>query len=583
MVLASLKPISISTRRILLAVCALFLCACQEHLAMAAATSPACSLEPVDTRGGTLTFSWEQLVHDDAFFSLRNNSTTDQAVTVRLAGVTKPKPGAPLEALSIEPDSGVTKGNDDKFVVPKGGAILFYLKEAGTTPLPIPASGNYVTHLLLGPPCDAAAFKPASITITVGKVQPVIPKLSLMVLRPEPWSSSWTTTVDTPIRRGASLPDLSRASRPVGILQRDSGGLATVTWTGTKEDAAPVYPEASLLVDHLGGAGTYSGSIILADEKQGYDGKPSNPIELSLVVKDHVFWPVAMIFFSVLIAFAVKRYLGVQRLIWNMGLEEASIGKEYQEAERKFGAATAGKEYGKYSILEDLERQRTAILGSLSKVIKSWGITSIDGNQDYKSASDNLLGLHHFLSEWGDLGDELAKLGDALNAALTSGGKELAGAPEVSAAEKLLAGRPIKMGDIDDLSKNILQATQDLNGLMENATGVAGPRLAAAMFAVRTELRHPHSKSSPEVTDKRRAAFLVRAIREGDIAVALFAIVIAELIGLNTKYLGYKSFGTIKDYVDLFVWGAGTKATLDIVTAVLDRISTSLYRQVPPS
>jgi hypothetical protein len=64
------------------------------------------------------------------------------------------------------------------------------------------------------------------------------------------------------------------------------------------------------VVADLDGAGTYSGSIVLADEKQGYDGKPSNPFELAILVTDHRYWPAGMILVSVLIAFAVKRYLG---------------------------------------------------------------------------------------------------------------------------------------------------------------------------------------------------------------------------------------------------------------------------------
>jgi hypothetical protein len=101
------------------------------------------------------------------------------------------------------------------------------------------------------------------------------------------------------------------------------------------------------------------------------------------------------------------------------------------------------------------------------------------------------------------------------------------------------------------------------------------------MFGFGLPVSQAHSKNSAKASDKRRAAFLARAIREGDIATALFAVVIAELIGLNTKYLGFKSFGSFKDYIDLFVWGAGTKATLDILTVLLDKVSSSLYR-VPP-
>jgi hypothetical protein len=582
MVMASLKPISISVQRGLLTVCVLFCCACHENLAVAEGSPSKCVVEAVDPRGA-FTFSWQQVIEDDAWFSLRNNSSTDQTLTVTPAAVTKPRPGPPLEALELVPGDSAAGDANHNFKVPKHGAILFYLKEGGKVPDSLPPSGSYVTQLLLGAPCDGATSKPTAITITVGKIQPVVLKQSVMVLRPFPWTDSWSANVDAPIRRGSSLPDFSKGSRAVGVLQRDSGGLATVTWTGLKDEKLPNYPEAALLIDPLGGAGTYSGSIVLADEKQGYDGKASTPIELTVFVKDHIGWPAAMIFFSVLIAFAVKRYLGVQRLIWNMGLEEASIGEEYREAERKFGAAAAGKEYGKYSILMDLGKQRTMILGLISKVSKSWGITSIDGNQDYKNASDGLLALHHALSAWGDLGEELAKLGEALSTALSLPQKGIADAKEVFAAEKLLVGKPIKMAEIDGLSKDVLQATQDLDGLVQNHSGVEGPRLAIAMFAFRERAEHRHAKSSPEVTDKRRKVFLVRAIREGDIAVAIFAVVIAELIGLNTKYLGFKPFGTVKDYIDLFVWGAGTKATLDIVTTLLDRVSTTLYRQIPRS
>ena len=181
------------------------------------------------------------------------------------------------------------------------------------------------------------------------------------------------------------------------------------------------------------------------------------------------------------------------------------------------------------------------------------------------------------------MGEELAKLGDALSAALSLGQKSITDSPQVSVAEGLLVGKPINMSAIDQLSKDVLQSTQDLDGLVQNNSGAAGPRLAVAMFGFGDKRAHSHSKSSPEAITKRRKDFLVRAIRDGDIAVAIFAVLIAELIGLNTKYLGFKAFGTVKDYVDLFVWGAGTKATLDIVTALLDRVSTSLYRQTPRS
>jgi hypothetical protein len=82
--------------------------------------------------------------------------------------------------------------------------------------------------------------------------------------------------------------------------------------------------------------------------------------------------------------------------------------------------------------------------------------------------------------------------------------------------------------------------------------------------------------------DDRRLALLTRAIRYGDSGSAILAFVIALLTGLNMNYFP-KPFGTLQDYVVLFLWGAGTKVTLDIFTSVLDRFSASLSRGATPS
>ena len=50
------------------------------------------------------------------------------------------------------------------------------------------------------------------------------------------------------------------------------------------------------------------------------------------------------------------------------------------------------------------------------------------------------------------------------------------------------------------------------------------------------------------------------------------AVLIAILTGLNSYYFS-QPFGTLKDYVGLFLWAAGTKATLDILGAVLDKLA----------
>jgi hypothetical protein len=74
-------------------------------------------------------------------------------------------------------------------------------------------------------------------------------------------------------------------------------------------------------------------------------------------------------------------------------------------------------------------------------------------------------------------------------------------------------------------------------------------------------------------SDTRRAEMLQRAIHLGDTGTAWLAFVIALLTGLSSNYLG-KPFGTLQDYAALFVWAAGTKVALDILTAALDKFTS---------
>jgi hypothetical protein len=77
----------------------------------------------------------------------------------------------------------------------------------------------------------------------------------------------------------------------------------------------------------------------------------------------------------------------------------------------------------------------------------------------------------------------------------------------------------------------------------------------------------------PAVADHRRELLLRARIQQGDLASTLFAGAVALLTGLNAYYLG-KPFGSLADYMGLFLWAAGTKASLDILSAVWDRFVT---------
>lgn len=72
--------------------------------------------------------------------------------------------------------------------------------------------------------------------------------------------------------------------------------------------------------------------------------------------------------------------------------------------------------------------------------------------------------------------------------------------------------------------------------------------------------------------DQRRAEFLRESIARWDGLSFGFAMLLATLTGLNALYIG-QPFGSVKDYVILFLWAAGTKATLDMVTVVIDKFT----------
>ncbi|MBC7911585.1 MAG: hypothetical protein H7Y30_13845 [Pyrinomonadaceae bacterium] len=68
--------------------------------------------------------------------------------------------------------------------------------------------------------------------------------------------------------------------------------------------------------------------------------------------------------------------------------------------------------------------------------------------------------------------------------------------------------------------------------------------------------------------DAARQEFYAAARNRWDLALALIAFAIALLTGLNTYYFD-KPFGSLQDYVGLFLWGAGTKVAVDTMSAAL--------------
>lgn len=102
------------------------------------------------------------------------------------------------------------------------------------------------------------------------------------------------------------------------------------------------------------------------------------------------------------------------------------------------------------------------------------------------------------------------------------------------------------------------------------AMGVAGPSVGDR-FRAALDLHLPAS-------DRRRAEVLQQSIGRGDFGASAFAFVIGLLTGLNQFYLGTRPFGTVADYVTVFLWAAGTKVALDMLLTVVDKLNTVARR-----
>jgi hypothetical protein len=87
---------------------------------------------------------------------------------------------------------------------------------------------------------------------------------------------------------------------------------------------------------------------------------------------------------------------------------------------------------------------------------------------------------------------------------------------------------------------------------------------------VRLNLPIPKDRPPVRIKDEDKKRMLEKSILRSDKGIAWLAFVLALLTGMNEFYFG-KTFGTLQDYLTLFLWAAGTKVALDFLNALLDR------------
>jgi hypothetical protein len=129
-------------------------------------------------------------------------------------------------------------------------------------------------------------------------------------------------------------------------------------------------------------------------------------------------------------------------------------------------------------------------------------------------------------------------------------------------------------GDITQCTIQLEQVKALLgSGVRRSLTTATAALFSASSDKARVEdwFRSPGDLDLP-ANDQRRAKLLEQRITRSDVQSSLFAGFVGLLTGLNLFYVG-KPFGTFADYVSLFLWAAGTKAALDILLAVIDKLA----------
>jgi hypothetical protein len=487
------------------------------------------------------------------------------------------------------------------------------------------------------------------ITVTVPGPEPLLNKHTVTVWRMFPWPDSpvWRSDFDLPLRDNEALRGLG--GREVGAVRRDAGGWTRVKWKPKDEKAEKL--ESRLLLDTPPFAGTYANDLNLTG-----DDPSKTQLNLTVIVKDFVLWPILLIVVATLLAYWVKRYVGVIRVTLPLRIREANLGKAFEIAQHKFLASTKGTPSADYSITGEFSTLRTQIRNSLSVAEKTFSSTLDQKDTNFQQALTTLQQLEDVIRQWPTFGDSLAQLRQAvaevrqsLNgqdieppapkpadpAFVASAGELLHGAaipiPQVGttndtavksrtlslqwmkarqATAELTAGfRDLpedvrtgdqgtalrhqlvtlwgQLGDVNDatgLTAVVAQIDQCRNQLrliqgdLSNKGAVKFAELTAQLpdSSLETEaaVPVPASVEVEPLDDSRRARFLERQIAFSDGKAIAFSAFVALVTGLNMFYFGNKAFGTLGDYAGLFVWAAGTKVALDILSAVLDRLTT---------
>jgi hypothetical protein len=503
----------------------------------------------------------------------------------------------------------------------------------------VPLPGDYSGALILTD--SSGATVPFRQQIWV---KPLVTKISRLQIRLLPCGQCILSYAKVVLPNAAGNP-------PAATLFTDAGHSLFAWWRRTADGLDVQFDDAPA-------AGIYKGDIPW--------GPPSakSTIGATVTVSDLIVWPLLVIVGGILLAFLVKRYLGLSRIVLDLRRRDAELGELWEKNRRKFQTVAQHQLFAGYSIEADVVHKRQETRNLLDAIAGRWLSSSLDEKDaDYKKALDNIALLQAAIGAWPAFATTLDQLAVALrelrNIIRPTDRIPATASPDLptfaTEAQMVLRGVAISIeafaprrtsaadavalttswtasygtvkdttvrfrsidrtnlseaqkSSLDSIEQNLITAWKHLFDVKRQAdldsAGASGSEedsaetnlrkleqdlgvslsalpltFRALAFTEATQvipgisglLLEERDPSVSGVNDRERVKILRDRIRRGDTISLLFALAIAIVTGLNSYYLG-QPFGSLKDYVGLFLWAAGTKATLDIIGLILDKL-----------
>jgi hypothetical protein len=264
--------------------------------------------------------TWAQIVDSNGAVLIFNSSSDAIDVEAQLCVVPEMIEGNSALPIALTESRATIRGNEvHRFVVKT---------DSGT----VPAPGSYLATLV--PKDTSGKTEPIhpQFRIAVAGLPPILPKLTTYIWKLAPLGSSspWLTlTVPIPLKHPYVTSD--PCTNLPAALRSDAGDSITANY---RCNAAKV---RELAIDEPSAAGKYEGDITLGQ----YPEKTT--LDLTVVAKDIVLYPILVIVVGTYLAFLVKRYLGVVRIAWGLREQEAELALAYHACSQRFDKIAEGQ------------------------------------------------------------------------------------------------------------------------------------------------------------------------------------------------------------------------------------------------